>query len=142
MFSIYRYPWRCRIHIINYTSCYSIGCIYSLKLVAESGCKMSYSGKEKILQPPGWNPEVEKYLDWRFKVELWEKACIMAKLKSNERGYRLYDQLNVKQHALGEKIVSAIQVGDIDVLDDGGVKQTLETLGILHQVEKTRTRID
>ena len=86
---------------------------------------MSYSGKEKILPPPGWNPDVEKYVDWRFKVELWEKACIMAKLKSNELGYRRYDQLkDVKQHALGEKIVSAIQVGDIAVFGDG-VKQIL-----------------
>ena len=53
----------------------------------------------------------------------------MAKLKSNGCGYQLYDQLkDVKQHALGEKIVSAIQVGDIDVFGGDGVKQILETL--------------
>ena len=45
MFSIYRYPWRCRIHIIRYISWYSIGCLYALTLVAELQDELFWEGE-------------------------------------------------------------------------------------------------
>ena len=97
--------------------------------------KMS-CGKEKILQPPGWNPLKEKYIDWRYKVELWEKACQLSKVKANERGYRLYDQLkDISDHSVGEKILSAIQIGEIDVFGETGVEQILQTLDMCFKAD-------
>ena len=56
--------------------------------------------------------EKKRYEDWRFQVELWEKACDMAEVKKAERGYRLYDKLkDIKCKGVGEKIITAVQIG-------------------------------
>ena len=38
------------------------------------------------LRPPVWDPEKERYNDWRFLVEMWSTAWEKAKLAKGDRG--------------------------------------------------------
>lgn len=85
--------------------------------------------KYERLPPPIWDPELKTYEDWRFQVELWNKACDRAKVKPDERGYKLYDKLkDVKGKNVGEKISVAVQLGDIDPFASDSVDQIIRAL--------------
>ena len=90
---------------------------------------MADACKKDRLPPPEWNPETKRYEDWRFQVQLWNRACEIAKLKVSERGYKLYDKLkDISQKNVGEKITLAVQVGEVDVFGDNSVNEILQVL--------------
>ena len=90
---------------------------------------MADACKKDRLPPPDWNPETKRYEDWHFQVQLWNRACDMAKLKKSECGYKLYDKLkDISQKNVGEKITLAVQVGEIDVFGDNSVNEILQLL--------------
>ena len=87
------------------------------------------SRKEVKLPPPVWNPETKSYGDFRFQVTLWEKACEKSKVSKADRGYKLYDKLkDITCKSVGDKIVTAARVGDIDLFSDDSVENILKLL--------------
>ena len=85
--------------------------------------------REEKLRPPGWDPERENYNDWRFLVDMWMKACDRAKLPRADRGYALFQRLkDIKKDNVGNKLVTAAQLGTIDVFSEDAVGQILEVL--------------
>ena len=78
--------------------------------------------REEKLRPPGWDPERENYNDWRFLVYMWMKACDRAKLPRADRGYALFQRLkDIKKDNVGNKLVTAAQLGTIDVFSEDAV---------------------
>lgn len=85
--------------------------------------------REDRLTPPVWDASHQNYNDWRFCVELWSSACDRAKISQADRSYLLFAKLkDVKRDSLGAKLVTAAQLGKIDVFGDNGVKQILAVL--------------
>ena len=74
-------------------------------------------------QTTKWDPERENYNDWRFLVDMWMKACDRAKLPRADRGYALFRrQKDIKKDNVGNKLVTAAQLGTIDIFSDDAVK--------------------
>ena len=89
--------------------------------------KQSY--REERLKPPVWDPEKQNYNEWKFLVELWDKACTRAKLSKAVRSYNLFAKLkDVETKGVGNMLVSAARVGKIDVFSDDGVEQITNIL--------------
>ena len=85
--------------------------------------------REEKLTPPVWDSEHQNYNDWRFCVELWNNACERAKISKIDRSYLLFAKLkDVKKDGLGTKLVTAAQLGEINVFSDDGVEQILTVL--------------
>ena len=85
--------------------------------------------KHDRLPPPVWDPDTKSYDDWRFQVELWMKACIKAKLKGADCGYRLYDKLkDIRSKGVGDKVTVGVRTGEVDVFDEDSVQQLIELL--------------
>ena len=60
---------------------------------------------------------------------MWMKACDRAKLPRADRGYALFRrQKNIKNDNVGKKLVTAAQLGTIDIFSDDAVGQILEVL--------------
>ena len=58
------------------------------------------------------------------------KACDRAKLPRADRGYVLFQRLkDIKNDSVGNKLVTAAQLGTIDVFSEDAVRQILEVLG-------------
>ena len=92
-------------------------------------CEMADACKKDRLPPPDWNPDVKRYEDWRFQVQLWNQACDIAKMKMSERGYKLYDKLkDIVARNVGEKITIAVQDGEMDIFSESSVNQILDIL--------------
>ena len=55
---------------------------FQLFIVAESGSMMADKSESRYerLPPPAWDPDTKSYDDWRFKINIWQKACTRAKL--------------------------------------------------------------
>ena len=89
--------------------------------------KKSY--REDKLKPPVWDSSHQNYNDWRFCVELWNQACDRAKIGKADKSYLLFAKLkDIKKDGLGAKLVTAAQLGKIDVFGDNGVEQILQVL--------------
>ena len=66
---------------------------------------------------------------WRFLVDMWMEARDRAKLPRADRGYALFQRLkDIKQNNFGNKLVTAAQLGTIDVFSEDRVGQILEVL--------------
>ena len=84
---------------------------------------------EEKLRPPRWDPERENYNDWRFLVDIRMKACNRAKLPRADRGFALFQRLkDIKKDNVDNKLVTAAQLGAIDVFGEDAVGQILEVL--------------
>ena len=91
------------------------------------GDKQTY--REERLKPPVWDPEKQNYNEWKFLVELWDTACIRAKLSKADRSYNLFAKLkDVEKKGIGNMLVSAARVGTLNVFGDDGVKQITDIL--------------
>ena len=85
--------------------------------------------REEKLKPPVWDSSHQNYNDWRFCVELWNNACDRAKIAKVDRSYLMFAKLkDVKKDGLGAKLVTAAQLGKIDVFGDNGVEEILNVL--------------
>ena len=85
--------------------------------------------RDEKLTPPGWDPEGENYNDWKFLVDMWVKACDRTKLPRADRGNALFQRLkDIKKDNVGNKLVTAAQLGDIDVFSEDAVAQILEVI--------------
>ena len=57
------------------------------------------------------------------------KACDRAKLSRADRGYALFQRLkDIKNDNVGNKLVTAAQLGTVDVFNEDAVRQILEVL--------------
>ena len=85
--------------------------------------------KEDKLSPPVWDSSHQNYNDWRFCVELWNNACNRAKIGKADRSYLLFAKLkDIKRDGLGAKLITAAQLGKIDVFGADGVNEILKVL--------------
>ena len=85
--------------------------------------------REEKLAPPVWDSDHQNYNDWRFCVELWNSVCDRAKISKIDKSYLLFAKLkDIKKNGLGAKLVTAAQLGEIDVFSDTGVDDILKVL--------------
>ena len=85
--------------------------------------------REDKLTPPVWDSGQQNCNDWRFCTELWNSACDRAKIPKADRSYLLFAKLkDIKRDGLGAKLVTAAQLGRIDVFSDDGVQKILTVL--------------
>ena len=60
---------------------------------------------------------------------MWMKACDRAKLSRSDRAYALFQRLkDIKKDNVGNKLVTAAQLGTINVFSEDVVGQILEVL--------------
>ena len=85
--------------------------------------------REEKLKPPVWDPEKQNFNEWKFLVQIWDQACTRSKLSKADRSYNLFAKLkDVEKKGVGSLLVSAAQLGTIDVFGDDGVQQILDVL--------------
>ena len=88
-----------------------------------------YLYREDKLKPPVWDPEKQNFNEWKFLVELWDQACTRSKLSMPDRSYSLFAKLkDVDKKGVGSLLVSAAQLGTINVFGDNGVQEILDVL--------------
>ena len=88
-----------------------------------------YLYREEKLKPPVWDPDKQNFNEWKFLVELWDQACTRSKLSKPDRSYSLFAKLkDVDKKGVGSLLVSAAQLGTIDVFGDNGVQEILDVL--------------
>ena len=85
--------------------------------------------REDRLKPPVWDPTKQNYNDWRVLVVMWCTVWERAKLSKADRGYVLFQTLkDIQKDNIGSKLITAAQLGIIDVFDEQCVEQILAVL--------------
>ena len=76
-----------------------------------------------------WDPTKQNYNDWRFLVVMWCTASEREKLSKADRGYVLFQTLkDIQKDNIGSKLITAAQLGIIDVFNEQCVEQILAVL--------------
>ena len=80
--------------------------------------------QQNFKTPPVWKVEIEKYEDFKFETELWEKFTSIDK---NKRGFTVYSHLPYDNN-IHDKIRLAIQNDEIKIDADDAVTQIFNVL--------------